>query len=107
MNGMVALSGDIIGGTKQTGNLEALTVDWGGLAVTNAGFLAIVLHAYEGKLLSDVKGCLLSCEWKGQVFFDHGCSDVQGSGFFWGFAFKDDTGMWWFLEMNAVVSGYS
>jgi len=39
------------------------------------------------------------------VFFEHDCSDVTGTGIFWGFAFKDDNGQWWFLEMNAPVGG--
>jgi len=104
MNGLVSLSEDIKGGSS-SGNNEALTVDWGGLSGTSVEFVAIVLHAFSGQSLSEASGCHLSCEWKGQVFFEHDCSDAAGTGFFWGFAFKDDQGQWWFIEMDMNVSG--
>jgi len=44
MDGLVVLSEDV---TTQTagGSEEFLVVDWGGLSVTNAGFVAIVVHS--------------------------------------------------------------
>jgi len=104
LNGLLKLSGEVKGGKKK-GNAQALTVDWTGLSITNAGFVAIVVHTELDHTLADAKGCELSCEWNGQVFFDKDLSDAMGTGYFWGFAFKDDSGQWWFLEMNAAVSG--
>jgi len=87
-----------------------MIVDWGGLSNTDVQFIAFVVHAFEidgsnGGMLADVPSCMISCEMGGQVFFESAV-DVQGSGFFWGFAFKDDQGDWWFIEMDAMVSGY-
>jgi len=107
---LISISEDIKGGSSKSANHEALTVDWGGLSDSEASFLAFVVHAFSmgdsnGGNLSEVKGCKVSCEWKGEVFFGAECN-APGPGFFWGFAFKDDQGQWWFIEMNASVSGF-
>jgi len=64
------------------------------------------MHAYDEHSLADVSGCKLTCEWQGTVFFEHDCAHASGTGFFWGFAFKDDRGKWWWLEINESVGGY-
>jgi len=102
MKGLVTLTDEVKG---KKGNSQAITVDWEGLAKTDTGFVSIVLHTFTGGTLENVKDCKLSCEWKGEVFFDHSCAELTGTGFFWGFAFKDDGGQWWFLELNAAVGG--
>jgi len=94
MNGLVSLSEDITVQNADGSNAEILVVDWGGLSITNAGFVAIVVHVFSGNSFEGIEECKLSCEWNGTLFFDHDCSDVVGTGFFWGFAFKDDNGQW-------------
>jgi len=44
MNGMVSLSEDVTVATADNTNAESLIVDWGGLSITDAGFVAIVAH---------------------------------------------------------------
>jgi len=51
-----------------------MTVDWAGLADTDAGFLAVVAHVFTGDSFSEQMECKLTCESKGTVFFDGDCS---------------------------------
>jgi len=62
MNGMIKLTDKVEGGASKTGNEQAITIDWGGLSKTDAGFVAIVLFAFAEHSLMEVKGCKLSCE---------------------------------------------